>query len=424
MRKIYVYILLLSVSLMGTRLTDFVLGIWLLDLDKKGVALYSLTWFFSLAPSILLAPLISSIVDRWDKNKIIFFGQLIAGIGSLILMILYYFNALLPWYIFIITMISSICFSFVFKSFNRCIPEIVPQEKLIRTNGIISSIYEVIEIGVPIAAPIFYKTISLGNFFLIDFLTFIIPVTFFLMIKFPSTTRSNQALNLLVDFKIFSDFINRNKELKGLILYSMFTAFIIGMLNILFTPLILDYSNEYALSVIFIFLSLGGLSAGLVSIGKNRLSKTLNPIRLNIRMGFMISLILIISSIYFSIYAIALGGMCVLFLFNFSSIIKKSFFQTVIPSKIQGRVLGYISIFVGISESLAYLISGFIIDSLGGFLKNQKLRFIPNYTDTYISAAIILLFLLMGIFHFIISALINKKKKISVLDNLYKQHIL
>ncbi len=170
MKSYYLYLSLLLFSIFGTALTDFSLGIWVLDTadSGSGITSYTMIWFFQAAPAAFLAPFMGSFIDRWDKQRIIIIGQLVSGAASVLLILLYHYGMLQEAMILPLVGISNIANAFVFRAFYVAIPVLVGRKKLSRAHGILSSSFAAIQMGVPVMAPICYKLIGLSAIFSID----------------------------------------------------------------------------------------------------------------------------------------------------------------------------------------------------------------------------------------------------------------
>src|SRR4030067_2928126 len=65
------------VSLLGSGLTSFAMGVWIYQQTGK-VTPFALTGLFSTLPRILLMPLAGSLADRWNRRRI----MILADTGS------------------------------------------------------------------------------------------------------------------------------------------------------------------------------------------------------------------------------------------------------------------------------------------------------------------------------------------------------
>jgi MFS family permease len=62
------------VSLVGSGLTQFALGLWVYQ-QTQSVTPFVLTLLFRAVPVILLAPFAGALVDRWDKRRVMLFSD-------------------------------------------------------------------------------------------------------------------------------------------------------------------------------------------------------------------------------------------------------------------------------------------------------------------------------------------------------------
>ena len=136
-------LLLLSVliSVVGTQMTDFALGVWLYE-STKSAMLFSLLSFATIAPMTFCSPLIGILVDRFNHRHLMIAGHLGAGIGSLLMAGLYYYGLLQPWCLILLSAISSCFLGVLFPSFTASLIHLVPQEQLTRPQGLLNAAKE------------------------------------------------------------------------------------------------------------------------------------------------------------------------------------------------------------------------------------------------------------------------------------------
>src|SRR3954465_3928270 len=76
------------VSLLGSGLTGFALGVWVF-LQTGSVTQFAFISFFGMLPGILLSPLAGTLVDHWDRRRIMIFSDLGAGLTTLTVALLF-----------------------------------------------------------------------------------------------------------------------------------------------------------------------------------------------------------------------------------------------------------------------------------------------------------------------------------------------
>ncbi len=416
MKKYYVYLGLLMFSIFGTDLTDFALSVWILDQPEGSIGLYSMVWFFEAAPAIFLAPIIGGFVDRWNKKKMIIYGQLIAGCGSLTLMTLYYLEELHPWHIMIVAGIGSIASMFVFNSFYISTTALVPKNRLINAQGISSTIHSMIQMGVPILAPVLYKLIGLKNIFFIDAITFFVSVLAFTVLSFVVVTQSKEKFSLKKDFMVIKEFFKQKRGFTYLFSFFFFINFLIGLVTVLLTPLILDFSNEYVLGIVLTVVGSGSLIGGIIMSNKKGFKK---PIQMVIWANIVVGLILCSFFIQVNPYILGIGGMLILAMFSISGIANDTFFQTVVPVDLLGRLTGVGTLIIGGAAPIAFLLSGFVVDKLSNIFKNLSPQILSRFPGTSTTTSIVIVFAISGVLLTIISLVYRKNKSLQDLDRLY-----
>ncbi|WP_106795021.1 MFS transporter [Aquimarina sp. Aq78] len=416
MKKYYVYLGLLMFSIFGTDLTDFALSVWILDQPEGSITIYSMIWFFEAAPAIFLAPVIGGLVDRWNKKKMIIYGQLIAGCGSLTLMTLYYLGNLVPWHIMIVAGIGSIASMFVFNAFYISTTALVPKNRLVNAQGASSTIHSIIQMGVPILAPVLYKLIGLKNIFFIDAVTFFVSVISFSILSFVVVAQSEEKFSLKADFLVVKEFMNQKKGFIYLFSFFFLTNFLIGLITVLLTPLILDFSDEYVLGIVLAVVGSGSLIGGIIMSSTKGIKK---PIQVVIWANVIVGLTLCSFFIQINPYILAIGGMLILAMFSISGIANDTFFQTVVPVDLLGRLTGVGTLVIGAAAPIAFLLSGFVVDKLSNIFKNFSLQILNRFPGTSITTSIIIVFVISGALLTIISLVYRKNKSLQDLDRLY-----
>ncbi len=408
---------LVMVSLLGTDLTDFTLGFWVLEQPKYSISDYSHIWFFEAAPGVLMALFIGSLIDRWDKKRIIIYGQLVAGIGSVTLMLLHYFGNLEAWHIMVVTGIGSIASTFVFTAFFISTTALVPKSKLLKAQGMTSGMFAVISMVVPAMAPVLYEAIGLNMVFLIDIVTFSISIIAFLLINFVVVEKSKEEFSLKNDWIIVKRFIKSKKGLIQLITFFFFIEFLTGFVDVLFAPLILDFSGKYELGIVTTVVGFGTLIGAIVMGSRNKISK---PVRLIMTINIVVGIILSCLWIRVDLYVIGTLGMFVMMIFAMSEVLNDVFYQTVVPTKFLGRIAGFQEMLIGGAAPLSYLISGPLVKYLEKPTNNffsELLSYFPGSTTT---VAIMIVFAFSGISLIGVSLYFRKHKGVKNLDKLYE----
>src|SRR6185436_20726369 len=94
------------VSLFGTALFSFAIGIWLYQ--QTGLATTFTTMiFFSNIPRIVLSPFAGALVDRWNRKLTMMVSDLAAGMTTIIILFLMWNGSLETWHLYVLLALSS-----------------------------------------------------------------------------------------------------------------------------------------------------------------------------------------------------------------------------------------------------------------------------------------------------------------------------
>ena len=96
------------VSLLGTKLTEFALGVWVYQ-QNQSISQLALVILFTYLPNTLISPIAGSLVDRWDRRWAMILSDAAAGIGTLIIGALVLTNQLEIWWGLTLFLMPSKC---------------------------------------------------------------------------------------------------------------------------------------------------------------------------------------------------------------------------------------------------------------------------------------------------------------------------
>ena len=173
-----------SVSLIGSGLTSFALGVWVFE-RSGSITQFALIGLFAVLPRVLLSPLAGIIVDRWDRRRAMILSDAGAGLCTLSVVLLMTAGRLEVWHIFLLTAASSAFSALQWPAYMAAITLLMPKQHLGRANGLVQLGRALSEILAPALAGILMSVIGLQGVILIDFATFGFAVLTLLPVRFP-----------------------------------------------------------------------------------------------------------------------------------------------------------------------------------------------------------------------------------------------
>jgi DHA3 family macrolide efflux protein-like MFS transporter len=327
------------VSLIGSQLTGFALGVWVYD-QTRSVLLLALVQVAQQVPYVLLSPLAGVFADRWNRRTAMIISDLGAGFAVLVTGILYLTHHLQPWMVIPIVLWMSTFHTLMWPAFTASLTLLVPKQHYGRANGFVQLGEALPQIAGPALAGALYVAIHVGNMALIYFATYAFSVL--LMLSFvripnpPSSIQGQEAKgSLWKEMRFGWDYIIARKGLLALLLFFLATNFLGGVMGPLITPLILDNWDASTLGYLSTLMGVGMLAGTLVMSawggGKRKIYTLLGA-------GVLSGLFLSAVGLRTSIPLIAICGIGMMFLGPFMNACSQAIWQAKVAPDVQGRV--------------------------------------------------------------------------------------
>ena len=159
-----------AVSLFGSSLVSYAI-LWRITLDTQSGFMMSLYLVFGFLPTFILSPFAGVWADRYDRKRLIMMADgLIAG-ATLLMAILFMSGYKDLWLYFVIPLIRALGSAVQTPSVNALLPQIVPQEQLMRTNGLFASLNSAIMLVSPMVSGALLSFTALELILMIDVVT-------------------------------------------------------------------------------------------------------------------------------------------------------------------------------------------------------------------------------------------------------------
>jgi MFS transporter, DHA3 family, macrolide efflux protein len=409
------------VSLLGSSLTSFALGIWVYQ-NTKSVTLYTLVLLSAVLPPILFSPFIGALVDRWPRRWVMILSDAGAGIGTLLLTLLLIFGKLEVWSVCIISAISTLCSSFQQPAYSAAIALLVPKEYLDRANSMVQVGDAVSSIIAPVLGGVLLVSIKLEGVILIDFVTFLLALIPLLLLKFPEAEvipgKQDRETSLFREAVSGWTYIAERPGFLGLLIFLALSTFLVEVVVTLFTPFILSFSSPATLGTIISIGSFGALLSSLL-ISIRGVPKPLISGIFGFEMlgGLCIFMIGVSNSI-----PLITGAVC-LFLVGapIVSICVETIFQTKVARDFQGRVFATSQMITGLSSALALIVAGPLTDRVFEPLMASNSGFLAGSVGQIIGTGpgrgIGLIFIFMGAMSILLTALAYQYPRLRLVEN-------
>jgi MFS transporter, DHA3 family, macrolide efflux protein len=327
------------VSLLGSSMTSFALGLWALK-QTSSVTQFALIVVLAGLPGILIAPFAGALVDRWDRKKVMLGADLGSALVVLTYAALLYTGNLQVWHIYIGAFVTSICGTFQWPAYIAAITMLIDRSQYGRVNGML----EFGQAGATIAAPalggLLLGLVNIWGVLIVDFATFLFAVTTLLFAKIPKPEVSEEGRrargSLLQEAKFGWTFIRERPGLRNLLFFFAAYNLAVCAAGTALQPMVRLFTNSDALvGVIQSLVGIGLLLGGAIMTATGGFQRKVHGV---LSMAFLIGICLIVIGIRPSVILVGIGVVIWYMAHPIMNASSQAIWMAKTPQDVQGRV--------------------------------------------------------------------------------------
>ena len=353
-----------TVSLFGSMIVQYVV-MWYVTLQTRSaiaVALYAVAAFL---PQGVVSIFGGTFADRVNRKALIIAADTSTALATLGLAFLMMNGVTDLWVILVACAVRSVGAGFQQPTVQAVIPQLVPQEHLLRINGLFQTIQSGLALLAPAVAGAVFGAFGIVPAFFIDVVTALLGVGVLLLVTVPTLDAvAGRTTGFREDLVEGARFIQHHAFIRWLMVLFAVIIVLTGSPSFV-TPLLIaqEWGGEvWLLTALEIAFSVGMLLGGVAV-------STLLAKRSRIRL-------IVLSSFGFGVFSLGLGlapqlwvFYALMFLFGAMIPIFSAPFMTLlqeaVPPEMQGRVFSYVTIVMALSFPLGMVAFGPIADALG-----------------------------------------------------------
>jgi DHA3 family macrolide efflux protein-like MFS transporter len=361
-KKVTVFLVGQTITTFGSLLVQYAL-LWHLTLTTKSGVVLALAAVFGFLPQAIVSIFAGVWADRVNRKVMIILSDSTIALATLGLAFFMLSGVDDLWLVFLVMAVRSVGAGIQMPAISALIPQIVPTDKLMRVNGINSSVQSSLLIIGPVAAAGIYSTVSLAAILFVDVVTAVIGLTLLATIAVPTLSRAagNDKPSYFTDLKEGLNYIFSHDLVRWvMVIYSIVFLLVVAPSNL--SPLMLVRtfgSDVWLLTVLELSFGIGMVAGGaLMATFASKMD----------RLGLMVG-----TSILFGVLAVVMGFTTNLILFYslffliglavpaFSTSSMTLLQETVEPER-QGRVFGFVGIVMAVAMPLGMAVLGPLAD--------------------------------------------------------------
>lgn len=345
-RNAVLFIFSQGITLFGSSIVQMAI-IWQVALETSSGLWMTVLTLSSTIPQMIISIFGGVLADRYPRKKLILFADMGIAIVTFFLVLVFLFGKtadILPLLV-LVSALRSIGSGIQTPAVSAVIPQIVPEEQLIRYNGINGSMMAIVQFASPAVAG---GILSVGSFqwiLLIDVVTAIIGIIILCLVPIgnPPAMEEVPAETFFADMKAGIIYAAGEKKIRWLLL--TYGAFIfLSVPSSFLTVLLIErsFGNNYLFLTVnemagFAGMVLGGILLGIWGGFKNRIKTLISGL---FSFGILSLLLGITSS--FWVFSVSMFMMCL-----FIPIVQSStttMLQEQVPDEKQGRIFGLLGV--------------------------------------------------------------------------------
>jgi DHA3 family macrolide efflux protein-like MFS transporter len=352
------------VSLIGSGITSFALGVWVYE-HTGSVTQYALVLLSTALPNIVVSPFAGALVDRWDRRRTMIFSDLGAALSTLAIVLLLSVGNLEVWHIYLATAVNSAFSAFQWPAYIAAISLLVPKQHLGRAGGMVQVGQAASQVVSPMLGGTLLALVQVWGVLLIDVATFLFALFTLLTISIPrphaATKDEERDSSLLREIAYGWGYIIARPGLLGLLIFFATSHFLGSIVETLSVPLMLSLTTPAVLGTV---LSVGGsgmLVGGLVmGIWGGPKRRVLGVLAFELLGGLFV----LIAGLWTSVPLFAVVAFVFFFRLPIVHGCRQAIWQSKVVPDAQGRTFAVQRMASWSSRLLAYLVAGPLADGV------------------------------------------------------------
>ncbi|GAA4199743.1 hypothetical protein GCM10022252_52010 [Streptosporangium oxazolinicum] len=324
------------VSIIGSSLTEFAIPLWIY-ITTGSLPMMALFSVLALVPGMLVSPLAGTLVDRYDRRKVMLAGDIGAFGTQLALGVLLWTGNLQIWHIYPLLVLLSVALTFQRLAYNSAIPQLVPKRFLGHANGVVQMVTGTAQLVVPLAAVGLMAVIGLEGILVLDVVSYVFAIGVLLFVRFPRTMAWKRRESLVAEMVEGWKFSWGNRGFRAMLFFFAVLNIFLSPLFLLISPLVLGFATLEDVGRISFFGGLGVFLGGLtMTVWGGPRRRRLRGVMLS---TLVLGLFCLVTGLQQNLVLIAVGAFGMSFWLTMLNGVYATIIQVKVPQRFHGRVI-------------------------------------------------------------------------------------
>ena len=357
-----------AVSMLGSHGVQFALIWWLAEKTSSPLML-GISGIVAYLPMSLFSPIAGIVADRYNRKFISIFSDMMMGMIALIYAVLLFFFDLPVWTVFVMLCVRGIGSTFQQPAIQSIIPQLVPKDQLVKTNGWMQLLNSGSFLLGPVIGASLYAIFPMSVVLMSDVVGAILASVALAVVKIPKLKKTEQEKHHFVtEIKGGLQVFGEDKKLFYIVIAEALCMFFYAPLSSFYPLMTSDYfdlSAMYGSSVELSF-AIGMMVSSLLF---SSILKVERKIRVSfiglLGMGIASVICGVIPSVYIGWFFFAASCICLGAAGNVHTIPLTAYIQETVAPEKMGRAFSVLTLISSVTMPVGLLFSSPIAEKIG-----------------------------------------------------------
>ena len=357
-----------AVSMLGSHGVQFAL-IWWLAKKTSSPLMLGISGIVAYLPMSLFSPIAGIIADRYNRKFISIFSDMMMGMIALIYAVLLFFFDLPVWTVFVMLCVRGIGSTFQQPAIQSIIPQLVPKDQLVKTNGWMQLLNSGSFLLGPVIGASLYAIFPMSVVLMSDVVGAILASVALAVVKIPKLKKTEQEKHHFVtEIKGGLQVFGEDKKLFYIVIAEALCMFFYAPLSSFYPLMTSDYfdlSAMYGSSVELSF-AIGMMVSSLLFSGILKVERKIRVSFIGLLgMGVASVICGVIPSVYIGWFFFAASCICLGAAGNVHTIPLTAYIQETVAPEKMGRAFSVLTLISSVTMPVGLLFSSPIAEKVG-----------------------------------------------------------
>lgn len=357
-----------AVSMLGSHGVQFALIWWLAEKTSSPLML-GISGLVAYLPMTLFSPLAGIAADRYNRKFISIFSDMAMGTVALIYAVLLFFFDLPVWTVFVMLCARGIGSTFQQPAIQSIIPQLVPKDQLVKTNGWMQLLNAGSFLLGPVIGASLYAIFPMSIVLMSDVAGAILASIALAVVKIPKLEKAEQEeQHFIAEIKEGLQVFKEDKKLFYIVIAEALCMFFYAPLSSFYPLMTSDYFNLSAMygSAVELSFAAGMMASSLLFSSVLKINQKIRVSFIGLfGMGVMSLICGIIPPTYVGWFFFAGSCICLGASGNVHTIPLTAYMQETISPGKMGRAFSVLTLISSVTMPIGLLFSSPIAESVG-----------------------------------------------------------